>query len=210
MKLYYLPGACSLAPHIVATELGLAITLVRVDHKTHRTEDGRDFRELSPFGYVPLLELDDGSVLREGPAILQYLADLKPAHRLAPANGTLERYRLQEWLGFLNSEIHKGFIPLLYAVAAGKYGTEHAKPKLAARYAWLDAQLAGKDYLMGETCTVADAYLFALTQWGQAPWLASVYKTDMHFDALENLKAWYLRMRDRPAVRQALNAEGLK
>ena len=130
MKLYYIPGACSLSPHIVLNELGLDFDLVKVDHKTHRTQDGRDFRELSPFGYVPLLELDDGALLREGPAIVQYLADLKPASRLAPENGSLARYRLQEWLSFLTSEIHKGFIPLLYAVLAGKYGVETAKPKL--------------------------------------------------------------------------------
>ncbi|QEI04738.1 glutathione transferase GstA [Pigmentiphaga aceris] len=210
MKLYYIPGACSLAPHIVMHELGLDVTLVKVDHKTHTTEDGRDFYELSPFGYVPVLALDDGDVLREGPAILQFLADLQPALRLTPDGGTRERLRLQEWLGFINSEIHKGFIPLLYAVAAGKYGVEHAKPKLEKRYAWIDAQLADRPYLMGDTYTVADAYLFALTQWGQAPWLASVYRADIHFDALSHLQAWYLRMRERPAVRLALAAEGLK
>ena len=111
--------------------------------------------------------MDDGSLLREGPAVLQYLADLQPASLLAPAQGSLERYRLLEWLAFLNSEIHKGFIPLLYAVAAGKYGVETAKPKLEQRYAWVNAQLAGKRYLMGDGFTVADAYLFALTQWGR-------------------------------------------
>ncbi|XAH24670.1 glutathione transferase GstA [Xylophilus sp. GW821-FHT01B05] len=210
MKLYYIPGACSLSPHIVANELGLDISLVKVDYKTHKTEDGRDFFELSPFGYVPLLELDDGTLLREGPAIVQYLADLQPASRLAPENGSMARYRLQEWLSFLTSEVHKGYIPLLYAVLAGKYGTETAKPKLEQRYAWIDAQLAGRDYLMGDTCTVADAYLYSLTQWGQASWLESVYKANIHFDGLENLKAWYLRMRERPAVRKALDTEGLK
>ncbi|MFZ3121676.1 MAG: glutathione transferase GstA [Variovorax sp.] len=210
MKLYYMPGACSLSPHIILNELGLDATLVKVDHKTHKTEDGRDFYELSPFGYIPLLELDDGTLLREGPAIVQYLADQRPELQLAPANGTLERYRLQEWLSFLTSEIHKGFIPLLYAVLAGKYGVETAKPKLEKRYAWLDEQLAGKDYLMGDTYTVADAYLYSLTQWGQASWLESVYKTNIHFDEFENLKTWYERMRARPAVRKSLDTEGLK
>lgn len=208
MKLYYMPGACSLSPHIVIKELGLEATLIKVDYKTHRTEDGRDFYDISPLGYVPALELDDGTVLLEGPAIVQYLADLKPASGLAPANGTLARYRLQEWLSFLTSEIHKGFIPLLYAVQAGKY-VETAKPKLETRYAWIDAQLANQKYLMGDTFTVADAYLYALTGWAQAPWLKSVYKTDIHFDDLHHLKAWYVCMRERPAVRQALNAEGL-
>jgi glutathione S-transferase len=210
LKLYYIPGACSLSPHIVINELGLNVKLVKVDHKTHMAEDGRDFRELNPFGYVPLLELDDGTTLREGPAIVQYLADLKPDMQLAPENGTMARYALQEWLSFLTSEIHKGFIPLLYAVLAGKYGVESAKPKLEARYAWIDEQLAGRDYLMGSTYTVADAYLYSLTQWGQAEWLASVYKTSIHFDGLENLKDWYLRMRSRPAVRRALDTEGMK
>jgi len=205
-----MPGACSLSPHIVINELGLDVTLVKVDHKRHQTEDGRDFCELSPFGYVPLLELEDGTTLREGPAIVQYLADLKPELALAPPPGTIERYRLQEWLSFLASEIHKGFIPLLYAVLAGKYGEETAKPKLEKRYAWINDQLAGRHYLMGDTCTVADAYLYSLTQWGRADWLASVYETSIRFDGLVHLKAWYQRMRARPAVRRALAAERLK
>lgn len=209
MKLYYSPGACSLSPHIVTNELGLAVDLVNVDYKTKKTESGRDFFELSPFGYVPLLELDDGALLREGPAIVQYLADLKPAARMAPPSGTFERYRLQEWLSFLTSEIHKGFIPLLYARLAGQYGTETAKPKLEQRYAWINAQLAGSDYLMGNY-TVADAYLYSLTQWGQAEWLEPTFNANIHYDGLDNLKAWYLRMRERPAVRRALDAEGLK
>ncbi|MGJ7493131.1 glutathione transferase GstA [Variovorax sp. ZT4R33] len=209
MKLYYIPGACSLSPHIVLNELGLDVILVKVNYKTHRTEDGRDFHEISPFGYVPLLELDDGTALREGPAIVQYLADLNPESGLAPKNGTLERYRLQEWLSFLTSEVHKGFIPLLYSVLAGKY-VEAAKPKLERRYAWIDEQLADRDYLMGERFTVADAYLYALTGWAQAPWLESVYKADIHFDGLRNLETWYVRMRERPAVRKALDTEGLK
>jgi len=209
MKLYYIPGACSLSPHIVLNELGLDVALIKVDYKTHRSEDGRDLHEISPFGYVPLLELDDGAALREGPAIVQYLADLKPESGLAPMNGTIERYRLQEWLSFLTSEIHKGFIPLLYPVLAGKY-VEAVKPKLERRFSWIDEQLAGRDYLMGETFTVADAYLYALTGWGQASWLESVYRADIHFDGLSNLEAWYARMRERPAVRKALDAERLK
>lgn len=210
MKLYYIPGSCSLSPHIIIRELGLDVTLAKVDHKTHVTEEGRDFHEISPFGYVPALELDDGTVLREGPVIVQYLADLKPELNLAPANGTAERYRLQEWLSFLTSEIHKGFIPLLYAVLAGKYGVETARPKLEKRYDWIDRQLADRLYLLGDTFTVADAYLYALTGWAQAPWLKSVYKTDIHFDALHNLKAWYERVRERPSVQGAIRFEGLK
>ncbi|MCI3206174.1 MULTISPECIES: glutathione transferase GstA [Pandoraea] len=210
MKLYYVPGACSLSTHIVLNELGDDFSLVKVDYKTHTTEDGSDFFACSPFGYVPLLELEDGTRLREGPAIVQYLADRKPALGLVPENGSLARYRLQEWLNFLSTEIHKGFIPLLYAVLAGKYATESAKPKLAHRFAWIDAQLAGRAYLMGDTYTVADAYLFTLTQWGQASWLDSVYKADIHFDDLAHLQHWYERVRARPAVCKALEDEGLK
>ncbi|MBN3801911.1 glutathione S-transferase [Paraburkholderia sp. Ac-20336] len=210
MKLYYIPAACSLSPHIVARELGLEIQLIKVDYKTHRTEDDRDFYEMSPFGYVPLLELDDGTTLREGPAIVQYLADLKPDANLAPANGIVDRYRLQEWLSFLTSEIHKGFIPLLYARLAGQYGVETAKPRLESRYAWLNEHLAGNNYLMGGTYTVADAYLYALTQWGQAAWLEPTYNANISYDGLDNLKGWYQRMRQRPAVRSALDFEGLK
>jgi len=157
----------------------------------------------------PHLNSMTASVLREGPAIVQYLADLKPESGLAPENGSLERYRLQEWLSFLTSEIHKGFIPLLYAVQAGKY-VETAKPKLEKRYVWIDAQLENRKYLMGDTFTVADAYLYSLTGWAQAPWLKSVYQADIHFDGLRHLEAWYVRMRERPAVQQALRVEGLK
>ncbi|PHV05635.1 glutathione transferase GstA [Janthinobacterium sp. BJB412] len=209
MKLYYIPGSCSLAPHIAIRELGLDATLLKVDHRRHRSEDGADFLDVNPLGYVPILELDDGSRFHEGPAILQYLADQKPELGLAPRNGTLQRYRLQEWLSFLTSEIHKGFIPLLYAGLAGKY-VETAKPKLQQRFAWIDAQLAGRQFLLGDGFSVADAYLFALTGWGQAAWLKSTFKADIHFDALGNLQAWYQRVRQRPAVQQALKAEGLE
>ncbi|WP_325341740.1 glutathione transferase GstA [Xylophilus sp.] len=208
MTLYYIPGACSLSPHIVLNELDIEATLVQVNHKTHLTEHGDDYTQLNPLGYVPLLQLEDGRTLREGPAIVQYLADLKPGHGLAPANGTFARYQLQEWLNFLTSEIHKGFIPLLYAVLAGRY-VETATPRLAERFRWIDAQLAGRPYLLGNAFTVADAYLFALTGWGQASWLKSVYRAGIHFDGLDHLAAWYARVRERPAVRKALAAEGL-
>lgn len=208
MKLYHIPASCSLGTHIVLKELGLDATLVKVDYKRHVTDDGASFYDVNAHGYVPALELDDGSMLREGPAIMQYLADLRPEARLAPPNGSFERYRLQEWLNFLSTEVHKGFIPLLYAAQAGKY-VELAKPKLEQRYAWIDQQLAGKPYLMGEHFSVADAYLFALTGWGQAPWLTSYYKAGIHFDQLDHLRDWYQRVRARPAVEQALREEGL-
>lgn len=208
MKLYYIPAACSLATHIVLNELGLEAVLIKVDHKKHRTELGTDYLEVNPFGYVPALELDDGTVLREGAAIMQYLGDLQPQRALVPAHGTLDRYRLQEWLSFLSTEVHKGFIPLLYPVLAGHY-VDAVKPKLQQRFAWIDEQLSGRPYLMGETFTVADAYLFALIGWGQAQWLTSYYKADIHFDDLRHLQAWYERLKARPAVCRALRAEGL-
>ncbi|VVP09298.1 Glutathione S-transferase GST-6.0 [Pseudomonas fluorescens] len=208
MKLYYIPGSCSLSPHIVINELGLDVTLLKVDHREHTVDGDVDYYDVNPLGYVPILELTDGARLREGPAIVQYLADQKPEMGLAPPNGTLERYRLQEWLSFLTSEIHKGFIPLLFAGLAGKY-VDTAKPRLEARYGWIDKQLADRQFLLGDTFTVADAYLFALTGWGQADWLTSYYKADIHFDDLKNLQAWYGRVRQRPAVQKALQVEGL-
>ncbi|MBN2991033.1 glutathione transferase GstA [Pseudomonas cedrina subsp. fulgida] len=208
MKLYYIPASCSLSPHIVLNELGLDATLIKVDHKKHLTELGANYFEVNSFGYVPAIELDDGTLLREGPAIVQYLGDLKPELGLVPTNGTLDRYRLQEWLSFLTSEIHKGYIPLLYSTLAGKY-VDTAKPKLEKRFAWIDEQLTARPYLLGDSFTVADAYLFALTGWGQAAWLTSYYKADIHFDNLHNLRAWYDRVKVRPAVQKALREEGL-
>ncbi len=205
MKLYYMPAACSLSPHIVLNELGIEAELIPVDGKKRLPAH---FDSVNPLGYVPALELEDGTVLTEGPAIVQYLADLKPEFGLAPANGTFARYRLQQWLNFLSSEIHKGFIPLLYARLAGPY-VETARPKLEQRYAHIDAELAIRPYIAGDTFTVADAYLFALTGWGQAPWLTSYYRADIHFDDLPNLRAWYERVAARPAVQRALKAEGL-
>lgn len=208
MKLYYIPASCSLSPHIVLNELGLEATLIKVDHTKHLTESGDDYFKVNSFGYVPALELDDGTLLREGPAIVQYLGDLKPELGLVPTHGTLGRYRLQEWLSFLTSEVHKGYIPLLYPTLAGKY-VDTAKPKLEKRFAWINEQLATRPYLMGDSFTVADAYLFALTGWGQAAWLTSYYKADIHFDHLHNLRAWYDRVNVRPAVQKALREEGL-
>lgn len=208
MKFYYIPASCSLSPHIILNEIGLDVSLIKIDYKTHTDAEGASYYHVNPFGYVPALEFDDGRVLREGPAIVQYLADLRPELGLAPPNGTFERYQLQEWLSFLTSEVHKGYIPLLYAGLAGRY-VDTAKPKLEKRYAWINEQLANRPYLLGDSFSVADAYLFALTGWGQAPWLKSYYKADIHFDHLDNLGAWYERVRDRPSVQKALRAEGL-
>lgn len=208
MKLYYMPAACSLSPHIVANELGLDVEFVRVDYASHTTQAGTNYKSVNPHGYVPALELPDGNVLREGTVIVQYLADQKPDYGLAAANGTFERYKLQEMLSFLSTEVHKGFIPMLYAAQAGVY-LETAKPKLEKRYAWLNEHLADRPFLMGETFTIADAYLFALTGWGQASWLTSYYNADITFETLDKLKTWYGRVKSRDAVRRSLEEEGL-
>jgi glutathione S-transferase len=166
MKLYFAPEACSLSPHIVLEELGLPFTLVKVDTKTKRTADGRDFLAVNPKGYVPVLELDNGERLTEGPAIVQYLADLKPGAKLAPANGTFERTRLQEWLNFISTEIHKSFSPMFNA-ALPEAAKSIFKDKLMQRFAFVAATLDRQDYLLGSRFTVADAYLFVVTRWAK-------------------------------------------
>lgn len=166
MKLYYSPGACSLSPHIVLKESGLAAEVVLASTKTHRLEDGTDYYTINPLGYVPLLELDDGTRLREGPAIVQYLADQVPDKKLAPPNGTLARYQLQSWLTFIGTELHKNFSPLFGASTPEEYKTT-VKDKLKSRYTWVDEQLADKQFLTGDTFTVADAYLFTVTNWAK-------------------------------------------
>ncbi|MDO8278185.1 MAG: glutathione transferase GstA [Burkholderiaceae bacterium] len=200
MKLYYSPGACSLSPHIVVHEAGLPVELVLASTKTHQLADGTDYYTLNPLGYVPMLELDDGTRLTEGPAIVQYLADQVPAKQLAPANGTLPRYRLQAWLTFIGTELHKSFTPLFAPGTPEDYKAS-VRERLGKRLQWVDEQLAGKQYLMGEQFTVADAYLFTVTNWARA----------MHVDlsALPNLLAFRERMRERPAVQQAMREEGL-
>jgi glutathione S-transferase len=166
MKLYFAPEACSLSPHIVLEELGLPFTLVKVDTKTKKTADGRNFLAINPKGYVPVLELDNGERLTEGPAIVQYLADLKPGAKLAPANGTFERTRLQEWLNFISTEIHKTYSPMFNA-ALPEAAKAIFKDKLIQRYAFVAATLDKQDYLLGSRFTVADAYLFVVTRWAK-------------------------------------------
>src|SRR3954464_8628887 len=143
MKLYYSPGACSLSPHIVLREAGIAFEPVMAPTKTHKLPDGTDYYTINPLGYVPLLELDDGTRLREGPAIVQYIADQAPTRNLAPANGTLPRYRLEEWLTFIGTEIHKTFSPL-FSPAMPEEGKTMLRDKLASRFKWLDGQLQGR------------------------------------------------------------------
>jgi glutathione S-transferase len=200
MKLYYSPGACSLSPHIAMLEAGLKATLVKVDTKTHKTQDGGDFYALNPKGYVPLLELDDGELLSEGPVIVQYIADRNPASKLAPAAGTMERYRLQEWLNFITSELHKQFGPLFQTTTPAEY-KEMLKEKIGKRFDWVATQLEGKDYLMGSTFTVADGYLFTMLHWTKF--------VGIDLARWPVLKAYQARVAARPKVREALLAEGL-
>ena len=200
MKLYYASGACSLSPHIVALEAGIELRLQKVDTKTKTIATEGDYFAINPKGYVPALELDDGQILTEGPVIVQYLADLKPEKRLAPAAGTLARYRLQEMLGFINSELHKTYSPLFRAETPAETRTErHAY--LRKRYAIIEKQLEGRPYLFGDSFTVADAYLFAVTNW------AGPVKFDL--SPFPNVLAFQARMAARPHVQSAMKAEGL-
>ena len=200
MKLYFSPGACSLSPHIVANETGIPLTLVKVDTKTKTIARDGDFWEINPKGYVPALELDDGQVLTEGPAIVQYLADLVPAAGLAPANGSFERVRLQETLNYLTSEIHKSYSPLFKDDVLPVVREERLE-YLKRRYALIEKQLEGRNYLFGDRFTVADAYLFTLTRWARA------VKLDL--SGFANLEAFQKRVGSRKAVLAALRAEGL-
>jgi glutathione S-transferase len=200
MKLYYSNGACSLSPHIALREAGIPFELVRASTKTHALDDGTDYYTINPKGAVPLLELDNGERLSEGPAIVQYIADLAPASGLAPANGTWERTRLQEWLNFITSELHKGYSPLFNPATPDAYKTI-AVENLHKKYTYVDSKLAGKNYLTGDTFTIADAYLYTVTNWARA------VKLDL--GAYKNLAAFMARVGARPAVQEALKAEGL-
>jgi len=200
MKLYYSPGACSLSPHIVSREAGIPLDLQKVSTKDKTMEGGGDYWQVNGKGYVPALKLDDGQLLTEGPAIVQYLADRKPESGLAPKNGTPERYRLQEWLNFITAEIHKGFSPLFRPTTPEEYKTI-SKENLAKRFDWLEQQLKGKDYLMGKTFTVADAYLFVVLGWTKP--------TGIDLSRWPNLAAYHARVGARPKVQEAMRAEGL-
>jgi glutathione S-transferase len=199
MKLYYSPGACSLSPHIVAEEADIHLDLEKVDLKTHKTEKGEDFYAVNPKGYVPALRLDNGMVLTEGPAIVQYLADQKPGSHLAPENGTFERYKLQEWLTFINSEIHKNFGPL-FGAASDEVKAD-SKAKIAKRFEYVNKELVGKDFLLGANFTAADAYLFVMLTW------ANHLKIDLA--PYSNLHVFFAKVFARPKVHAAMKAEGL-
>jgi glutathione S-transferase len=200
MKLYYSPGACSLSPHIVLREAGLPFDLVKVDLKAKKTAAGGDYLQLNAKGYVPLLELDDGERLSEGPAIVQYLADQKPESGLAPRAGTMERYRLQEWLNFLSTEVHKQFSPLFNPEASEDW-KRAVRANLTRRFEWLAPQLKARPYLMGERFSVADAYLFTLLNWCSF--------TGIDLGRWPPLKDYLARVAARPRVQEALKAESL-
>lgn len=200
MKLYYSPGACSLSPHIVAREAGIELDLAKVDGKTKTVKTEGDYWKINPKGYVPALELADGEVLTEGPAIVQYLADQKPETGLVPPAGTMERYRMQEMLGYINSEIHKTYSPLFNPKTLPETAEER-KAYLRKRYSFLEPRLQGRDYLFGDKFTVADAYLFTVTNW------AKFVKLDL--SEFPSVLAFRQRVAARPAVQTAMREEGL-
>lgn len=200
MKLYYAAGACSLSPHIVAQEAGIALELEKVDTKAKRTASGADYWAINPKGYVPALVLDNGELLTEGPAIVQYLADQKPESGLAPANGTAARYRLQEMLGYINSELHKTYTPLFKPETPDAV-REERKEYLRKRYALIEQHLAKHDWLLGDRFSVADAYLFTVTNWSR--------HVALDLSEFPALLAFQKRVGERPKVQAAMEAEGL-
>ena len=197
MKLYYTPGACSISPHIALCEAGIAHQIDKVDLRAKKTESGADYLAINPKGYIPALQLDNGEILVEGVAIVQYIADQKPESGLAPKAGTMERYRLQEWLTFISSELHKAFSPLFNA-AMPEEGKKIFRDRLAQRWAYVDKQLAGKDYLMGNF-SVADGYLYNMTRWAK--------RVNLDLSAFPNVTAVAARIEARPKVQEAVQAE---
>ena len=200
MKLYYLTGACSLASNISLREAGLKFELVKVDRHTKMTSDGADYREINPKGYVPALRLDDGEILTENDAILQYIADRNPAAKLAPPAGSFERYRLIEWLSFVSTELHKSFTPLFRAEAPDA-AKEYTGKVLRARLDYLEKAMGTRTFLVGEHFTVADAYLFVVLGWGA--------HVAIDLGSWPQLKRFHERVGARPHVVEALKSEGL-
>lgn len=198
MQLYYLPFACSLSPHIVLCELGMPFELVKVDKKTNTAANGKNFLDISPNGYVPALALESGDVITEGPAIVQYLADLKPEKKLAPANGTIERTHLQTWLNFISTELHKGMSPLFNPHFSDEVKTVFSD-KLFKRFDYVNSVLSKQDYVLGDTFSVADAYLFTVLNWCKG------LKIDLA--KWPALAAFVNRIGSRPAVKEAIQAE---
>ncbi len=200
MKLYYAPGACSISPHIALCEAGIAHQIEKVDLKAKKTESGADYLAINAKGYIPALQLDNGEVLVEGVAIVQYIADQKPESGLAPKAGTMERYRLMEWLTFISSELHKAFSPL-FNPAMPDEAKKIFRARLAQRFAYVDEQLAGKNYLMGANFSVADGYLYNITRWAK--------RVELDLSGCHNIAAFVTRVEARPKVVEALKAEGL-
>lgn len=200
MKLYYSPGACSLSPHIALHEAGLAHELVKVDLRAKKTESGDDFAAINPKGQVPALQLDSGELLTEGPVIVQMIADKAADKGLAPPAGSAERYRLQEWLNFITTELHKNFSPMFQPVIPDDVKA-FFKDRLLGKFKYIDGKLAGQDYLLGKAFTVADGYLFVMLSWADR----------MKFDlsGMPNLLAFKARVAARPNVQAALKKEGL-
>jgi glutathione S-transferase len=200
MKLYFSPGACSLSPHIVLRETGANFELEQVNNQEKKTKTGTDYWTVNPKGQVPCLELDNGEKLTEGPVIVQYVADQNAAAGLAGAAGTMERYRIQEWLNFITSELHKSFGPMFRPTTPDAY-KDISRENLGKRFDWVDKQLAGKQYLMGDKFTVADAYLFTVLRWSP--------RVNIDTSKWPNIKAYMDRVAARPKVQEALKAEGL-
>jgi glutathione S-transferase len=200
MKLYYSPGACSLSPHIALLEAGLPYDLVKVDLRAKKLENGDDYLKVNPKGQVPALALDSGELVTEGPVIVQMIADKAAAKNLAPARDSAERYKLQEWLTYINSELHKNIGPMFSPVLADD-AKAFFKDRATGKFKYVDGQLAGKDYLMGKQFTVADGYMFTMLRWADG----------MKFDlaGLSNLMAYKARVGARPMVQEALTKEGL-
>lgn len=200
MKLYYSPGTCALAPHIILNEAGLDYTLVQVDLKSHKTFDDIDYYTINSKGQVPLLELNNGALLSEGPIIAQYIADLVPQRNLIPKFGSMERYRVAEWQNFITSELHKSFTPLFNADLDGA-AKDILKKLLRKKFEWVNEKLEGKQYLENDTFTIADAYLFVVSRWSKS--------IILDITDLNNLQQYLTLISKRPAVSKAMQEEGL-
>ena len=200
MKLYFAPGACSLSPHIVLEEAGIAAETEQVNNQEKKTKTGKDYWSVNPKGQVPALQLDSGEMLTEGPVIVQYVADQKPAAGLAGGAGTMERYRIQEWLNFTTSELHKTFGPIFRPTTPDAF-KDISRANLGKRFDWIDQQLAGKQYLMGDKFSIADAYMFTVMRWSP--------RVNIDISKWPNIKAYVDRVAARPKVQEALKAEGL-
>lgn len=197
MKLYYTPGACSLSPHIVAEEAGVPIELVKVNLAAHKLENGDDYYAINPKGAVPALVTDDGQLLTEGPAIVQYIADRNSSSSIAPANGSFERYKLQEWLTFINGEIHKTFGPLFRSPS--EEAKKNAIETIGKKFAFVEKSLSGRQFILGDKFTAADAYFFVMLTWAKK----------MGIEVSSALSQYFERVAARPKVHAAMKAEGL-